>query len=731
MSAKLKNSILFINKESLNVMIEKINPALRQKATEYWSDFQYIYKTLYPTSEERDLFDIIETINTAFVNRKNALKEIDKKRASEKDWYLDQKWVATMLYVDLYAGSLKELENHLPYLKELGINYVHLMPLLEPREGQADGGYAVKNFRKVNTKLGTNDDLIDIIDKMHADDQIIAIDFVMNHTAKEHEWAQSILKGESRFKDYYYLYPDRSIPDQFEKTLPEVFPDFAPGNFTYQQEIEQWVWTTFNEYQWDLNYSEPKVFNAMLGEMLFLANLGIDVLRLDAVPFLWKKMGTNCQNQEEAVMLLVAYKYLIHLVAPGVLFKSEAIVAPDDIIRYLGAGGYEGKACEIGYNATLMNHLWHALACQNTVLLRTTLSKLPSIPPSSTWINYIRCHDDIGWGISDQNAADVRQNGHETRLFCSSFYTGVWPNSFAQGYSFQVDSANGESRISGTTAALIGIQKSFIENNKEEINLAIQRFKLLHGIIFFMKGIPLVYAGDEIGHLNNFDYLKDGEKREDNRWLHRPAMDWEKAELRKQPGTVENILFDIISNLSYRRKENQCLHGKAKETIISLKSSAIFCVEKLFKEENLLLVANFSSEFQMISKKELSVDWQGQYFREVINSATYLFQGDILIIPPHGIFWLTVITGQLPQSKEYSIKMETQTVPGESVYFIENDSSVAKGEKVRIITCYWLDDVGWHVNLNLASGTWLSYHWVKMYGNILMEKSKDFYYHAI
>jgi amylosucrase len=712
-------------------MIENIHPALRKKASEYWSDFQFIFKTLYPNSVERDLLEVIETINSAYINRKDSLKEIDNKRELVKDWHLDQKWVATMLYIDLYAGNIKEMENYLPYLNELGVNYIHLMPLLEPREGQADGGYAVKNFRKVNTKLGNNDDLIGLIDKMHAEDQIVAIDFVMNHTAKEHEWAQSVLKGENRFKDYYYLFSDRTIPDQYERTLPEVFPDFAPGNFTYQKEINQWVWTTFNEYQWDLNYSEPKVFNAMLGEMLFLANLGVDVLRLDAVPFLWKKMGTNCQNQEEAVMLLVAYKYLMHLVAPGVLFKSEAIVAPNDIIRYLGAGGYEGKACEIGYNATLMNHLWHAIACENTMLLKTTLSKLPPIPHSSTWINYIRCHDDIGWGISDQNAADVGQNGHETRMFCSAFYTGIWQNSFAQGYSFQIDKFNGESRISGSTAALIGIQKSYIENKKDDLASAISRFKLLHGIIFFMKGIPLVYAGDEIGHLNNFDYLKDEEKREDNRWLHRPFMDWDKVLLRKKSGTLENILFNIIANLSSRRKDTHCLHGQAKETILTVKSNTLFCVEKTLEEDNILLVANFSSEYQIITKIELPEKWQGKSFNENISSTSYFYPGDSLIFPPYSVFWLAENLGELPQIKEYRIKMEVQTVPGESVYFIENVCSVSQEEKPRKITCFWLDDLGWHVDLNLVPGAWLSYHWVKMYGNNMIEKSKDYFYNAI
>lgn len=709
-------------------MIENFNPRLQERAKEYWSDFQYIYKTLYPNSSENELLTLIRTINASYLERKDSLKELDLIREKQKDWHLDQKWIATMFYVDLYAGNIKSIENHLNYLKELGINYVHLMPLLEPREGQADGGYAVKDFRKVNPKLGNNQELVDLIEKMHQEDQIVAIDFVMNHTAKEHQWAQSVLRGEETYSNFYYTYTEKSIPDEFEKTLPEVFPDFAPGNFTFQPEINKWVWTTFNEYQWDLNYSQPIVFNAMLSEMLFLANLGIDVLRLDAVPFLWKKLGTNCQNQEEAVMILVAFKYLIHLVAPGVLFKSEAIVAPNDIIRYLGSGGYEGKACEIGYNATLMNHLWHAIACENIHLLRTTLSKLPPIPATSTWINYIRCHDDIGWGISDQNAVDVGQNGHETRLFCSAFYTGNWINSFAQGYSFQIDKTNGESRISGSTAALIGIQKSLIENKKEDISLAVGRFKLLHGILFFMKGIPLVYAGDEIGHLNNFDYLKDEEKRKDNRWLHRPKMDWEKAALRINPGTIENTLFNVISNLSIIRKKLVTLHGLSEEKIIILKNDAVFCVEKSYNNQNLLLLANFSREVQLIDKQNLPVVWHGENYKEHINQADFCFSGEVIVLPPYGIYWLSITSGFQSKNKTYRLKMDVKTMPGESIYFKENILTLPKGETPRQISCYWKDGEGWEVNLEQKPGSWISYNWIKKYGKQKIEVSKNYFF---
>jgi amylosucrase len=709
-------------------MIQKFHPDLQKKVKEYWPDFLYIYRTLYPNAGETDLFALIDIVNLAYSERKEALKRIDRSRENQRDWYLDQKWIATMFYVDLYAGNIKSIEEYLPYLKELGINYIHLMPLLETRKGPADGGYAVKDFRKVNPELGTNEDLLHLIEKMHQEDQIVAVDFVMNHTAKEHQWAQSVLKGEDTYASYYYLYPDRKLPDEFEKSLPEVFPDFAPGNFTYQKEINQWVWTTFNEYQWDLNYSQPVVFQAMLGEMLFLVNLGIDVLRLDAVPFLWKKMGTNCQNQEEAIMLLVAYKYLINLIAPGVLFKSEAIVAPNDIIRYLGSGGYEGKACEIGYHATLMNHLWHALACENTKLLNTTLSGLPPIPKSSTWINYLRCHDDIGWGISDQNAADVGQNGHDTRLFCSAFYTGKLSHSYAQGYSFQIDQVTGESRISGGTAALIGIQKSLIENKRKDLLQAIERFQLLHGVIFFMKGIPLVYAGDEVGHLNDFNYLKIDEKREDNRWLHRPRMDWEKVALRLKEDTIEHTLFHIISNLSRARKILPCLHGQAHEHIILTTNESTFCVEKKINGNQVLLLCNFSRKHQIIEKHQLPTEYQSDYFEDHISSRRISFPGEVFILPPYGIYWLSISSKTKISKKTYYLYPAAITIPGQSLYIVETKLTLGKEKNEKQIPCFWKPGIGWTVEIERCPGSWFSYQWVKMYGNQIIETSTDEFY---
>jgi len=712
------------------MLLDNLPLEMRLRAKGGWDDFLYLYQTLYPEHKPEDIVNLIDTLHLAYLERRESLRALDRKREKQPDWYLEQDWVATMFYTDRWAGNLSGIPERIGYLQEAGINYIHLMPLLETREGKNDGGYAVQNFRQVNSALGSIESLKEVLDHLHASDMVVALDFVMNHTAKEHVWAQSVQAGETHFRDYYLLFPDRTLPDLYEKSLPEVFPDFAPGNFSFVPEINQWVWTTFNDFQWDLNYRNPDVFRAMLAEMLFLANLGADVLRLDAVPFLWKEMGTDCQNREEAVMLLVIYRYLTRLVAPGVLFKSEAIVSPEHIIRYLGAGGYPGKACEIGYNATLMNHLWHAAACGNTMLLSTTLSQLPPIPETSTWINYLRCHDDIGWGISDANAAAVNQDGYQTRCFCSAFYTGKWTDSFAQGYTFQTDPNTGESRISGSLAALIGIQKNLIEGNQMELEKAIHRYRLMHSVLFFLKGIPMVYAGDEIGMLNDFSYLKDSTKREDNRWLHRPPMDWQKAALRKEEGTIEYHLFRIIAKLSVVRKSLPALHGSASERILPLGIDCIFCAERTRGRETLLLLANFSSEVVAVRKSELPLNWQITCYVDNLSACEMEFEGPLIFLPPMQIFWLQPATKKSKPTQSFTLNFFLPSLPGESVYLMEINpyEDQEAGEKEKKV-CRWENDA-WTITLDLRQDSWLYFKLLRMFGQEVLEISKPQLFYA-
>lgn len=690
--------------------------ALRSGAAQYWPDFWTSYSAVYPLAGQHEIRQIFDILAEAWQQRRAPLQKTDRQRAAQPDWFQQPRQVGMMLYVHLFGDDLKGLIAHIPYFKELGISYLHLMPLLRPRQGPNDGGYAVADYRDTDPKLGTLTDLRELADLLRKEDILLVVDLVMNHTAREHAWAQAALAGNPTFQDFYIMFDDRSQPDAFERSLPEVFPDFAPGNFTFQPEIGKWVWTTFYDFQWDLNYRNPEVFAAMLGEMLFIANCGVDVLRLDAVPFLWKQMGTNCQNLPEAVHILAAYRALVRMVAPGVLFKSEAIVAPDDIIKYLGAGGMEGKVCEIGYNATLMNHLWHALAAENTHLLRSTLSALPAIPAEATWLNYIRCHDDIGWGISDANAAAVQQDGRATRNFCTDFYTGAISGSYAEGYVFQRDRQTGEARVSGTAAALTGLQKAQIEADADRIQQALNRLKLLNSVIFFMRGIPLIYSGDEIGQLNDFSYLTDAERAGDNRWVHRPPMNWHKAARRHQTGTVESTLFHWHVRLAGIRSQQQALHGRSSDRIIVPDNDHIFLCEREYLGERLLLAANFSGHTQALSLETLPEHWHQFTLYDLLSDTTLRLSSYELVLPPRQAYWLKPARQekQAAEVRRVVLRAHVTTDYGETVLFSGSNEALGAWSLARAVPASADAYPWWTAEVDIPVGEAFAWKWVRM-----------------
>lgn len=688
---------------------------IERRTRQYLDDFLSSYHVLYPEASQTQIQRLMDLLARIDAERPEALKELDREREQKKDWFQQPHQVGMMLYVDLFAGDLKGLIERIDYFKELGITYLHLMPLLQPRSGPNDGGYAVANYREVNARLGTMSQLQELATRLHEEGMLLVIDYVMNHTAREHAWAQAALKGDPYFQSFYLLFDDRTLPDQYEKTLPEVFPDFAPGNFTWQPEIQKWAWTTFYEFQLDLNYRNPDVFEAMLDEMLFLANVGVDVLRLDAVPFLWKNRGTNCQNQQEAIHILAAYRALVRMVAPGMLFKSEAIVAPDDIIRYLGSGGLEGKACEIGYNATLMNHLWHALASENTQLLRTTLSKLPPLPQEATWINYIRCHDDIGWGISDENAAAVGQSGRGTRNFCTDFYAGVLPQSYSEGYVFQRDRQTGEARTSGTAAALTGLQKALVEADPIKIDQAIRRLEVLNGIIFFMKGIPLIFSGDEVAQLNDYNYLLDPLKAGDNRWVHRPPMNWAKAARIHEVGTPEERVFSMHRRYIHTRRQCPALHGRSRDQIILTNNDALFVCERNYEGQKMLLVANLSRHSQHMSTSVLPVEWQNGIYYDTLREQGLQFVYEHLVIEPYGVYWLKPALHL--ESTAYITQELRMYVPaeyGEELYVTGSLPVLGNWDWTKGLKADPQDYPQWKVRFEVLTGQGFAWKWVRV-----------------
>ena len=486
-----------------------------------------LFKLLFQLYGSRyDFFYHLEQIlistAQAWAHRPDDLRKLDKHRINEPDWFQSEHVVGGALYVDLFSENLSRLREHVGYFKSLGLTYLHLMPLFAVRPGDSDGGYAISNYRSVDPQLGTIDDLRLLAQDLREAGIVLVLDFVFNHTADDHQWAQLAQSGNREYQEFYYIFPDRTLPDQYERTLREIFPTVRRGNFTWHDGMQQWVWTTFNSFQWDLNYSNPAVFQAMLQEMFFIANTGVDVLRLDAVAFIWKKMGTSCENLPEAHLLIQAYNCLARIAAPGLLFKSEAIVHPDEVVKYISP-----EECQISYNPTLMALLWESLATRKVSLLTQTLAHYYQLPSDTAWVNYLRCHDDIGWTFDDRDAASIGINAYDHRRFLNDFYTGQFPGSFARGVPFQENITTGDMRISGTMASLAGLEQAIEEKDDHKKEMAIRRIMLLYGITLSIGGIPLIYLGEEWGMLNDYDFVKDPAKSGDTRWIHRPKMKWE------------------------------------------------------------------------------------------------------------------------------------------------------------------------------------------------------------
>ncbi|WP_448640357.1 alpha-amylase family protein [Geodermatophilus sp. URMC 63] len=438
----------------------------------------------------------------AAAERPGPLRRIDRRREIDPAWFQRSRTQGYVCYVDRFCGTLDRLPGRLDHLAGLGTTYLHLMPLLRPREGENDGGYAVADYRAVDPRLGTMADLEAVAAALHEREMVLCIDLVLNHTAREHPWAQGWLAGDPAYAGFYTAFPDRTMPDAYDATIPEVFPDRAPGSFSWVPEARGgaggWVWTTFWPYQWDLDYTNPEVTLAVLGEITWLANRGVDVFRMDAVPFMWKRLGTSCQNQPEGHSLLQLLHALTRLAAPGVVFKAEAIVSPDDLVAYLGGHDRYRPECELAYHNSLMVLLWSSLATQDVRLAHQALRRMRPIPPAATWCTYVRGHDDIGWAVTDEDAAAVGLDGFGHRRFLNDFYAGRFPGSFARGGLFQENEATGDARVSGSAASLCGIEDALDRDDPVALDAGVRRLLLLYSVVYAFGGIPLLYSGDEL-----------------------------------------------------------------------------------------------------------------------------------------------------------------------------------------------------------------------------------------
>ena len=640
----------------LNEILVELKPEignfrLRHFYTRLGANFYAIHSLFHLLYGDRPDFkdhmvSLVETLALRYIERSPHLRRSDLARERNYNWFLSQKWVGMALYCDRFAGDLKGLRAKLPYLQELGVNMLHIMPMLDCPPDNSDGGYAVRNFRRIDPRFGTTEDVEALAATLKRRDMLLVLDVVVNHTSNEHEWAQRARKGEQKYQDYYFVFEDREIPDIYEETMPEIFPATSPGNFTWDEEMGKWVMTVFNSYQWDLNYRNPAVLIEMIDIILFWANKGADILRLDAVAFLWKKMGSACQNEREAHLLLQLMKDCCQVTAPGVLFIAEAIVSPGEIAKYFGEDAINAKECEIAYNASLMALLWDAVATKNANLLNRGVRNLPDKLERATWLNYVRCHDDIGLGFDDN---DARLSGYDPvlhRRFLVDYFTGIFPGSPARGLPFGDNPKTGDTRISGSLASLVGLETALERQNEDAIEAAIKTIVLLHGMILSFGGIPLLYYGDALGMLNSLEYLADPFKRHDNRWVHRSHFDWNKAEKRNQTGTVEQRIFSALKKLIALRKETTPFADLDNRQLLATDNPnlLVFSRTDTQNSRNRVLVAgNFNVAAQALHIGTLRPHgfFQQDAMKDLCSGTRVVEENDAVSSPQLSFYWLT------------------------------------------------------------------------------------------
>lgn len=562
----------------------------KERFDRHFEELRWLYMELYGNSSM--FAELCDNMHRFYGERKNVLRTMDKKREAKPDWYKKNDMLGMMFYIDNFAGNMKGVQEKLDYIEKCNVNYVHLMPFLETPEGRSDGGYAVADFRKVQENLGTMQDLDRLTAACHKRGINVCMDFVMNHTSEDHEWAKRARRGEGEYMSRYFFFNNSYIPSLYERTVPQVFPTTAPGNFTWLPDAGHFVMTTFYPYQWDLNYKNPRVFNEMMYNFLYLANRGIDIIRIDAVPYIWKELNTQCRNLPQVHTIVRMMRIISEIVCPGILLLGEVVMEPEKVVPYFGT--VEKPECHMLYNVTTMATTWHTVATRDVRLLKRQLDIVNALPKDYVFLNYLRCHDDIGWGLDYEflKTEGIGERSHKQYL--NDYFQGYAGESNSRGELYNADPITGDARFCGTTASMCGIEKAGFEQNEEAMEKAICLDVMLHAYMFMQSGIPVLYSGDEIGQVNDYTYKENPNKAADSRYIHRGAMNWEHVEKIEDENTVEGRMFRRLDQLEKIRKSEKVFVTEADTWTVETWDSSILCIGRYYDGEKIYGLFNFS-----------------------------------------------------------------------------------------------------------------------------------------
>lgn len=553
-------------------------------------ELRWLYMELY--GNDSMYAELCDGMRRFYEERGTDLKEQDAYRESRPDWYRKNDMLGMMFYIDNFAGNMKGVQSRLDYIERCGVNYVHLMPFLDTPKGRSDGGYAVSDFRKVQETLGTMEDLQELTAACHKKGINVCMDFVMNHTSEDHEWAVKARQGDGEYMSRYFFYDNASIPSEYEKTVPQVFPTTAPGNFTWLPEIGHYVMTTFYPYQWDLNYKNPRVFNEMMYNFLFLANQGIDIIRIDAVPYIWKELGTQCRNLLQVHTIVRMMRMISEIVCPGILLLGEVVMEPEKVVPYFGT--VEKPECHMLYNVTTMATTWHTVATRDVRLLKKQLDIVSALPKDYVFLNYLRCHDDIGWGLDYLTLGQEGLGEVSHKKYLNDYFRGYTGGSNSRGELYNEDLITGDARFCGTTASMCGVERAGFEQNEEMMDAAIRLNLMLHAYMFMQSGISVLYSGDEIGQVNDYTYKENPDKAADSRYLHRGAMNWELVKNIEIPESVQGRIFGGLRQLEQIREKEKAFMTNADMWTIETWEKEVLCIGRCFEGEKIIGLFNFS-----------------------------------------------------------------------------------------------------------------------------------------
>ncbi len=610
-------------------MGRKAKGPYKKRFEKHFEELRWLYMELY---DNGSMFaELCDRMAEFYEERGEELKKLDIEREKQPDWYKKNDMLGMMFYIDNFAGNLKGVESRLDYLEKCNVNYIHLMPFLDTPKGRSDGGYAVSDFRKVQEKLGTMEDLEKLTASCHQKNMNVCMDFVMNHTSEDHEWARKARRGDGEYMSRYFFFNNRQIPDEYEKTVPQVFPTTAPGNFTWLPEIDHYVMTSFYPYQWDLNYKNPRVFNEMMYNFLYLANRGIDIIRIDAVPYIWKELGTQCRNLKQVHTIVRMMRMISEIVCPGILLLGEVVMEPEKVAPYFGT--VDKPECHMLYNVTTMATTWHTVATRDVRLLKRQLDIVNHLPKEYVFLNYLRCHDDIGWGL---DYATLQADGFGERShkqYLNDYFQGYAGNSTSRGELYNADPVTGDARFCGTTASMCGIEKAGFEQDEEAMERAICLDVMLHAYMFMQSGIPVLYGGDEIGQVNDYTYKEDPDKAQDSRYIHRGAMTWQLVEKIVDERSVEGRIFRQLGRLERIRKSEKIFMTDADAWTFETGENSVLGIGRYYEGKTLLGLFNFSEYDKTIELSE-----KEESYIELFSGKTV--KAGQIEIPAYGFYYL-------------------------------------------------------------------------------------------